>query len=86
MKQLRGRSAEVTLFIDKLNDGVRATLLAAKVEIDRGAVALVDAGRQLEAVEPVGSRRVACDVLLMYPPHKQAELVRAKYRLAVRDL
>jgi thioredoxin reductase len=76
--QLRGWSAEVTLFTNKLGDDVRAKLLAAKVEIEGGTVArLVGAGRQLEAVELVDGRRVACDVLLMHPPQKQVELVRA---------
>ena len=76
--QLRGWSAEVTLFTNKLGDDVRAKLLAAKVEIEGGTVArLVGAGRQLEAVELVGGRSVACDVLLMHPPQKQVELVRA---------
>lgn len=74
---LRGWSAEVTLFTDKLDDDVRARLLAAKVEIESGAVArLVGSGRQLEAVELAGGRRVACDLLLMHPPQKQVDLVR----------
>jgi len=37
--QLRGWSAEVTLFTNKLGDDVRAKLLAAKVRIESGAVA-----------------------------------------------
>jgi thioredoxin reductase len=76
--QLRGWSAEVTLFTDKLGDDVRSKLLAAKVQIESGAVArLVGTGHQLEAVELAGGRRVACAALLMHPPQKQVELVRA---------
>ena len=76
--QLRGWSGEVTLFTDKLADDVRVKLLAAKVEIEGGAVTrLVGTGHQLEAVELAGGRRVACEALLMHPPQKQVELVRA---------
>jgi thioredoxin reductase len=75
--QLRGWSADVTLFTDKLGDEVRGRLLAAKVVIERASVArLVGTGQQLEAVELTGGRRVACEALLMHPPQKQVELVR----------
>src|SRR5688572_28979626 len=76
--QLRGWSTEVTLFTDKLGDDMRSRLLAAKIQIESGAVTrLVGTGHRLEAVELVGGRSVACDVLLMHPPQKQVELVRA---------
>jgi thioredoxin reductase len=38
---------------------------------------LLGTGHQLEAVELVGGRRVACEALLMHPPQKQVELVHA---------
>jgi thioredoxin reductase len=76
--QLRGWSAEVTLFTNTLSDDVRSRLLAAKIAIESGAVTrLVGAGHQLEAVELAGGRRVACEALLMHPPQRQVELVRA---------
>lgn len=75
--QLRGWSAEVTLFTDQLGEEVRSKLLAAKVAIESASVArLVGTGQQLEAVELAGGRRVACEALLMHPPQKQVELVR----------
>jgi thioredoxin reductase len=74
--QLRGWSTEVTLFTDKLDDDLRSRLLAAKIQIESAAVTrLVGTGHQLEAVELVGGRRVACEALLMHPPQKQVELV-----------
>lgn len=76
--QLRGWSTEVTLFTDKLGDDMRSRLLAAKIRIESAAVTrLVGTGHQLEAVELVGGRRVACEALLMHPPQKQVELVLA---------
>ena len=76
--QLRGWSAEVTLFTDKIGGDTRSTLLAAKIRIESAAVTrLVSTGHQLEAVELAGGRRVACEALLMHPPQKQVELVRA---------
>jgi thioredoxin reductase len=75
--QLRGWSAEVTLFTDKLVEEVRTKLLAAKVAIESASVArLLGTGHQLEAVEMTDGRRVACEALLMHPPQKQVELVR----------
>ena len=74
--QLRGWSAEVTLFTDKLGEEVRTKLLAAKVAIESASVArLLGTGDQLEAVEMTDGRRVACEALLMHPPQKQVELV-----------
>jgi thioredoxin reductase len=76
--QLRGWSTEVTLFTEKLADDVRSKLLAATVAIESGALArLVGTGHQLEAVELADGRRVACEAMLMHPPQKQVELVRA---------
>lgn len=76
--QLRGWSAEVTLFTDKLGDGMRSQLLAAKIQIESAAVTrLVGAGHQLEAVELAGGRRIPCEALLMHPPQKQVDLVHA---------
>ena len=76
--QLRGWSAEVTLFTDKLGDEMRSQLLAANIQIESAAVTrLVGTGHQLEAVELAGGRRVLCDALLMHPPQNQVELVRA---------
>jgi thioredoxin reductase len=76
--QLRGWSPEVTLFTDKLGEEVRSKLVAARVVIESASVArLLSTGHQLEAVELVDGRRVACDALLMHPPQKQVELVRA---------
>ena len=76
--QLRGWSAEVTLFTDKLSDEVRRKLLAARVVIESASVArLVGTGQQLEAVELADGRRIACDALLMHPPQRQVGLVRA---------
>lgn len=76
--QLRGWSTEVTLFTDKLGDDMRSRLLAAKIQIESAAVTrLVGTGNQLEAVELVGGRRVACEALLMHPPQQQVELVHA---------
>jgi thioredoxin reductase len=76
--QLRGWSSEVTLFTDKLSDDVRGRLLAARVVIESASVArLLGSGHQLEAVEMTDGRRVACEALLMHPPQKQVELVRA---------
>jgi thioredoxin reductase len=76
--QLRGWSAEVTLFTDTLGDEMRSQLLAAKIRIEGAAVTrLVGTGHQLEAVELAGGRRVPCEALLMHPPQKQVELVRA---------
>jgi thioredoxin reductase len=75
--QLRGWSAEVTLFTNKISDDVRNTLVAAKVAIESASVArLVGTGHQLESVELADGRRVACEALLMHPPQKQVELVR----------
>lgn len=76
--QLRGWSPEVTLFTDRLNDDVRAKLVAARVHIEAADVRrLVGSGSQLEAVELSDGRRVPCQALLMHPPQKQVELVRA---------
>ena len=76
--QMRGWSSAVTLFTDKLGDELRSRLLAAKIQIESAAVTrLVGTGHQLEAVELVGGRRVACEALLMHPPQKQVELVQA---------
>jgi thioredoxin reductase len=76
--QLRGWSAEVTLFTDKLGDDMRSRLLAAKIQIESAAVTrLVGTGHQLEAVELVDGRRVPCEALLMHPPQKHVDLVRA---------
>lgn len=76
--QLRGWSTEVTLFTDRLGDDTRVTLLAAKVRIERAAVTrLVGTGHQLEVVELADGQRVTCEALLMHPPQKQVELVRA---------
>jgi thioredoxin reductase len=76
--QLRGWSAEVTLFTDKLGDDMRSRLLAAKIQIESAAVTrLVGTGHQLEAVELAGGRQVLCEALLMHPPQTQVELVRA---------
>ena len=76
MMQLRGWSAEITLYTAKLADDVRSKLLAAKVVIESGMVArLLGTGHQLEAVELADGRRVACEALLMHPPQKQVELV-----------
>jgi thioredoxin reductase len=75
---LRGWSTEVTLFTDNLGNDVRSRFLAAKIQIERASVTrLVGTGGQLEAVELAGGRRVACEALLMHPPQKQVELVRA---------
>jgi thioredoxin reductase len=75
---LRGWSSEVTLFTDTLGDELRSRLLAAKIQIESAAVTrLLGTGHQLEAVELVGGRRVACEALLMHPPQKQVELVHA---------
>jgi thioredoxin reductase len=75
---LRGWSAQVTLFTDRVGDDTRRELNAAKIQIESAAVTrLVGAGQQLEAVELAGGRRVPCDALLMHPPQKQVELVRA---------
>jgi thioredoxin reductase len=83
--QLRGWSADVTLFTDKLGDEVRSKLLAAKVAIESASVArLVGTGNQLEAVELAGGRRIACEALLMHPPQKQVALVR-KLGVALDD-
>lgn len=82
---LRGWSEDVTLFADKLNEHVRSTLLAARVEIESVAVArLVGTGHQLEAVELADGRRVACEALLMHPLQKQVALVGA-LGLAIDD-
>ena len=76
--QLRGWSTEVTLFTEKLGDEMRSRLLAAKIQVESAAVTrLVGTGRQLEAVELAGGRRVACEALLMHPPQTQVDLVRA---------
>jgi thioredoxin reductase len=76
--QLRGWAREVTLFADQLNDDVRARLVAAQVCIESAAVRrLVGVGPQLEAVELSDGRRIPCEALLMHPPQKQVELVRA---------
>lgn len=76
--QLRGWSSEVTLFTDKLGDEMRSQLLAAKIQVESAAVTrLVGTGHQLEAVELAGGRRVPCEALLMHPPQRQVELVRA---------
>ena len=78
MLQLRGWSAEVTIFTDTLGDDMRNRLLGAKIRIESAAVTrLVGTGHQLEAVELAGGRRVPCDALLMHPPQKQVELVHA---------
>jgi thioredoxin reductase len=75
--QLRGWSAEVTLFTDKLGDEMRSKLLAAKIQIESAAVTrLFGTGHQLAAVELAGGPRVACEALLMHPSQKQVELVR----------
>jgi thioredoxin reductase len=75
--QLRGWSADVTLFTDKLGDEARSRLLAAGVAMEGASVArLVGTGQQLEAVELADGRRIACEALLMHPPQKQVELVR----------
>ena len=76
--QLRGWATDVTLFTDKLGDEARGKLLAANVVIESASVArFVGTGHQLEAVELADGRRVACEALLMHPPQKQVELVRA---------
>jgi thioredoxin reductase len=76
--QLRGWSAEVTLFTDNLGDEMRSRLLAAKIQIESASVTrLVSTGQQIEAVELAGGRRVLCEALLMHPPQTQVELVRA---------
>ena|SRR6187402_3217793 len=76
--QLRGWAREVTLFADQLNDDVRARLVAAQVCIESASVRrLVGVGPQLEAVELSDGRRIPCEALLMHPPQKQVELVRA---------
>jgi thioredoxin reductase len=75
---LRGWSAEVTIFTDALDDGVRRKLVAANVHIERAGVKrLIGAGGQLEAVELDDGRRVACEALLMHPPQKQVAFVTA---------
>jgi thioredoxin reductase len=76
--QLRGWSAEVTLFTDTLGDEMRNQLLTAKIRIESAAVTrLVGTGHQLEAVELAGGRRVPSESLLMHPPQTQVALVRA---------
>ena len=76
--QLRGWSPEVTLFTDKIDDQLRSRLHAAKIRVESAAVTrLVGTGHQLEAVELAGGRRVPCEALLMHPPQRQVELVRA---------
>lgn len=75
---LRGWSTEVTLFTDTIDDELRGRLRAARIQVESAAVTrLVASGPQLEAVELAGGRRVPCDALLMHPPQKQADLVRA---------
>jgi thioredoxin reductase len=76
--QLRGWATEVTLFTDKIGDEMRSRLLAATIAVESAAVArLVGTGHQLEAVELVGGRRIACEALLMHPPQQQVALVYA---------
>jgi thioredoxin reductase len=76
--QMRGWSTEVTLFSDKIADDLRNILAAAKIRIESAAITrLAGSGQQLEAVELADGRRVRCDALLMHPPQRQVELVRA---------
>lgn len=76
--QLRGWSREVTLFTDQCADDVRDQLAAAQVRIESAAVRrLVGDGAQLEAVEMSDGRRISCEALLMHPPQKQVDVVRA---------
>lgn len=76
--QLRGWSPHVTLFTHKVTDEVRRGLLAAKIQIEHAHVKrLIGKGHQLEAVELADGRRVNCEALLMHPPQKQVNLVRA---------
>lgn len=75
--QMRGWSADVTLFTDTIADDARDALLGARVRIEGAAMTrLVGTGQQIEAVELAGGRRIPLDALMMHPPQQQVALVR----------
>lgn len=75
---VRGWTRDVTVFTngDELATEVRASLEAAGIRIETGAIArLVGDNGRLEAIELAGGARVPCDALFTHPTQRQLPLV-----------